>query len=93
MDTDLMTLQYFLTVSIGGGWYMRSTPLALLDFENDRYVVPFGLGLGKVLPLGRAVVNAFMEPQFSVYTKGQGQPSLQIFAGLNVQFIKKHAKS
>ena len=86
LDTNLMTTQVFLTMSVGGGWYLRSSPLALWDFQNDVYLVPLGLGVGKILPLGGAVVNAFIEPQFSVYHKGQGLPSLQIFAGINFQF-------
>jgi hypothetical protein len=89
VDTNLMTGQVFLTMSIGGGWYLRSTPLAVFDFQNDVYLVPLGLGAGKILPLGGAIVNAFIEPQVTVYHKGQGLPSLQIFAGINFQFPKK----
>ena len=89
VDTNLMTTQVFLTMSIGGGWYLRSTPLAVWDLQNDVYLVPLGLGAGKILPLGGAIVNAFIEPQFTVYHKGQGLPSLQIFAGINFQFPKK----
>jgi hypothetical protein len=88
IDTNLMTAQVFATFSVGGGWYVRSTPVALFDFENDRYLVPFGLGAGKVIPLSGAVVNAFIEPQATVYHKGAGQPALQVFAGLNLQFPK-----
>jgi len=83
-----VTGQVFLTMSIGGGWYLRSTPLSVFDFENDVYVVPFGLGAGKILRLGGTIANLFVEPQFTVYHKGQGVPSLQVFAGLNLQFAK-----
>jgi len=88
VDTNLATAQLFLTMSVGGGWYFRSTPLAVLDFENDNYMVPFGLGAGKVFMLGKAVVNVFAEPQFTVYHDGTGQPSFQLFSGLNLQFPK-----
>jgi hypothetical protein len=30
--------------------------------------------------------NAFIEPQWSVDTKGAGQPAWQVFAGFNLQF-------
>jgi hypothetical protein len=86
VDTNLMSVQYFLTMSIGKGWYLRSTPLAVLNFQDDVYLVPFGLGVGKVFPVGGAVVNAFVEPQVSIYHKGRGLPSLQVFLGLNFQF-------
>lgn len=88
IDANLMTAQVFLTMNVGGGWYLRSSPLALMDFENDRYLVPIGLGAGKVLKLGGAVVNAFVESQPAVYYKGDGMPSMQIFVGMNFQFIK-----
>ena len=89
VDTNLVTGQLFLTMSIGGGWYLRSSPLSVFDFENDAYLIPVGLGAGKILRLGGAIVNAFVEPQFTVYRKGQGLPSLQVFVGLNLQFVKK----
>jgi len=89
VNTSLLTGQMFLTISVGGGWYVRSSPLAVFDLENDVTLVPFGLGMGKVVPLGRAVVNAFVEPQFTVYHEGRGVPSQQVFAGLNFQFAKK----
>lgn len=90
VDTNLMTAQVFLTMSIGKGWYFRSSPLSLFDFENEVYLVPFGLGVGKVFPLGGAVANAFVEPQVSVYHQGTGLPSFQVFLGLNLQFPKKN---
>lgn len=89
IDTNVMTAQCFLTMNVGGGWYIRSSPLALLDFENDRYLVPLGLGVGKVLKLGGAVVNVFIEPQPTVYYKGGGMPAMQVFVGMNFQFLKQ----
>jgi len=88
VDTNVMTAQAFLTMSIGGGWYLRSTPLSVFDLENKVYLVPFGIGIGKIVPLGGTIVNLFVEPQFTVYHKGQGLPTLQVFAGLNLQFTK-----
>ena len=88
VDTNLMSAQVILTMSVGGGWYLRSTPLWTFDFESDSYLVPLGLGAGKVLKMGGAVVNAFIEPQVTVYHEGVGLPSLQVFAGLNFQFPK-----
>ena len=34
---------------------------------------------------GNAIANAFIEPQFTVYHKGSGQPSLRLFTGINQQ--------
>jgi hypothetical protein len=65
-----------------------SLPAVLRDFVNDRCLVPFGLGFGKVLKLGNAIANAFVGPQFAVYDKGSGQPSLQLFTELNLQWAR-----
>ena len=86
VDTNVGTAQFFATFAIGGGWYVRSSPLAVLDFENDRYLVPFGLGMGKVFPVGGAVANVFLEPQVTAFYHGAGHPTLQLFSGFNLQF-------
>ena len=41
---------------------------------------------GKVMQIGKATVNAFIEPQVTVYKCGEQVPHRQIFAGLNLQF-------
>jgi hypothetical protein len=87
--TNLLTAQTFLIFQIGGGYYVRSSGLMTFDLENDRYLIPFGLGVGKVFKIGRAVANAFLEPQFSVYSKGDSQPQWQVFSGLNLQWFKR----
>lgn len=85
----VMTMQPIGTFSIGGGYYVRSAPVMLLDFASNRYLVPFGLGFGKVFKAGNAIANAFIEPQFSVYHKGPALPSFQLLMGLNLQWAKK----
>ena len=47
--------------------------------------MPFGLGAGKAIITDSAVVNLFIEPQFSIALRGIGQPAIQIFAGMNIQ--------
>lgn len=89
VDTNLATAQVFFSAFIGNGFYLRSTPVWIFDFENDVHVVPLGLGVGKVTKFGGAVANLFLEPQFTVYHEGQGAPSVQVFLGMNFQFAKK----
>jgi hypothetical protein len=86
--TDFLTAQPVAVLQIGGGFYVRSTGLWTFDIENDKYLIPFGAGVGKVFKTGRTVVNAFLEPQFSVYSKGDGQAKWQVFAGINLQWFK-----
>ena len=51
--------------------------------------MPLGFGIGKVVKAGHTVFNIFIEPQFTVLHDGVGQPEMQIFAGLNMQFLPK----
>ena len=83
--TSLMAVQPVVTASMGGGYYFRSTAIAALDFENSRYLVPIGMGIGRVFRVGSVITNAFIEPQFTVYSKGAGQPALQVFTGFMLQ--------
>jgi hypothetical protein len=87
-DTNLLTAQPIGIFQMGGGYYVRSSGVWTFDFEGDRHLVPFGLGVGKVFRVGGTVVNAFLEPQFSAYAEGEGQPRTQLFTGLNLQWFK-----
>ena len=88
-DTSLAVLQPFFFVQLGKGTYLRMAPLWVFDLENESYNVPLGFGIGKVVKPGQTVFNIFIEPQFTVLHDGIGQPELQIFAGLNMQFLPK----
>jgi hypothetical protein len=87
--TNLFTCQPVGTFSIGGGYYIRSSGVLTFDAANGRYLIPLGVGVGKVFKAGRAIANAFIEPQFSVYHQGIGQPTIQLYAGINLQWSKK----
>ena len=86
--TQVSTLQPFGTFSIGGGYYVRSSGVMVFDFQNNRYLVPFGAGFGKAFRAGNHLVNVFIEPQFTVYHKGAGQPTWQLYAGIKHQWAK-----
>jgi hypothetical protein len=87
-DTNLLTAQPIAILQLGSGFYVRSSGVWTFDIENERHLIPFGLGAGKVFRVGSTVVNAFLEPQFSVYAEGDGQPTAQVFAGLNLQWFR-----
>jgi hypothetical protein len=86
---QVATFQPIAALSIGSGYYVRSSGIWSFDIGNNRTVIPVGLGFGKVFKTGKAIVNAFIEPQFTVYHNGAGLPSFQLFSGLNFQFRKK----
>ena len=56
--------------------------------ESGDFAIPFGLGIGKVMKAGNVVYNMFLEPQFTFLHNGTGQPKVQLFAGLHLQFPK-----
>lgn len=86
-DVNLATFQPFLLYQLGGGTYLRASPIWVYNFQNDSYSVPMGLGIGQVIMQGKTVYNFFLEPQASVANHGPGQPRWQIFAGLTLQFL------
>ena len=85
-DVNIAAFQPFGFYPLGQGWYLRSAGVWTYDFETDNYAVPIGLGVGKVTQTGRATVNAFVEPQYSIVTKGDGRPEWGVFAGVSFQF-------
>ena len=90
--TQISTLQPFATYSIGGGYYVSSKGIMVFDFENSRYLIPLGVGFGKAFRAGNHMVNAFIEPEFTVYHKGAGQPVIQLYMGIKWQWPKAAKK-
>lgn len=85
-DVNSGAFQPFAFYQLGDGWYLRSAAVWTFNFENGDYAVPIGLGIGKVTKTERAVVNAYVEPQFVVSSQGNGQPEWTIYAGVNFQY-------
>ena len=87
--SSLAAVQPFGMVQMGKGWYLRSTGVWTFNLETDSWVVPFGMGVGKVVKAGKNVINAFLEPQFTILSSDDaGQPEFQVFFGVNIQSMK-----
>lgn len=88
-SANAITLQPFIFRNIGRGFYLRSSGIMSLDPNSGNGVLPIGLGVGKVMRLSQdRLLNAYIEPQYSV-AAGRYQPTFQIFAGFNLQFLPK----
>lgn len=85
-DVNFLAFQPFTFYQLGDGWYLRAAPIMAFNLHNGDYSVPLGVGLGKVIKTKSAVINLFVEPQFSVADQGPGQPEWQIYMGINMQF-------
>lgn len=86
-DVSLATFQPIVNVNLIDGFYLRSTATWNFDIESGNYSVPVGLGIGKVFQVSDTVtMNAFVEPQYTVFDHGRGNPEWQVFVGANFQF-------
>lgn len=85
-DVTLATLQPLVIYNLPDGFYLRSTATWNWDLNNGTYYVPVGLGVGKVWDSDNVTVNAFIEPQLTVFQDNDAAPEWQIFFGVNFQF-------
>ncbi len=85
--TQTIQLQPLLFYNLADGYYLRSSGSVSFDLAHRTTVVPVGIGLGRTIPLpnGR-ILNVFVEPQYSAIRNGEGVPTFQLYAGINVQF-------
>jgi hypothetical protein len=87
VPASLLTFQPVLNINLPSQFYIRSTAIWTFDLEEKGSFVPLGFGLGRVFLLeGGNTINAFVEPQYSIWHDGSGAPQWQIFAGTNLQF-------
>ena len=82
------TFQPFIIHNLPKGWYLRSTGTWTYDLKNNTHYIPIGLGVGKAWKAGTNILNAFVEPQWTVERKGDNLPQFTLFAGINVTFGK-----
>jgi hypothetical protein len=87
--TSVLVVQPGAVWQVGGGYYLRTSGVWQFNTETGDYSIPIGLGAGKVMRAGSAVLNFFLEPQFTVLHDGVGQPAFQLFTGIMAQFPKK----
>ena len=86
-DVNLATFQPIVNINLSDGWYLRSSATWNFNLESGNSYIPIGAGIGKVFQLDKGVtMNAFLEPQYTVWHDGSGAPHWQIFAGMNFQF-------
>jgi len=80
---NLFVLQPFVNYNFSGGWYLSSTPLIKADWEadrRDRWTVPLGGGIGKVLFRGeRHPINVRLQSFYFIEKPDSGPDwSLQV---------------
>ncbi|MBW2583411.1 MAG: neuromedin U [Deltaproteobacteria bacterium] len=59
-DVNFFSFQYFINYNFESGWYISSTPTITANWEadsDDRWTVPFGGGIGKLVRFGKLPVD------------------------------------
>ena len=63
-DVNFFTWQYFVNYNLPNGWYLSSAPINTADWAADsdnRFTVPVGGGLGKIVRIGKLPLNIQMQ--------------------------------
>lgn len=64
-DVNSLLFQYFANYNLSEGWYITSTPVITANWEADsdeRWTVPFGLGIGRLMKFGKQPVDFKLQP-------------------------------
>jgi len=70
-DVNQMTLQYFVNYNLNKALFLTSSPIITANWEaagGERWVVPFGGGLGALFKVGRQPMNAQLAAFYNAVT-------------------------
>ena len=68
-DVNQMLLQPFVNYNLPHAWYVVTAPIITADWEaesDDRWTVPIGAGVGKIVRIGKLPVNAQAAAYYNV---------------------------
>ena len=74
-DVNLFTWQYFVNYNFNHGWYLTSAPIITANWEatgSNRWTVPIGGGVGRVMKFGRQPVNLSMQAYKNIEAPDSG---------------------
>jgi len=89
-DINSFYSNVFITKNLKKGWYLNTSPIITANWNaesGEQWLVPLGLGAGKVFKLGKLPVNAQMGYYNYVIAPTNG-PDWQLRAQLNFMFPK-----
>ncbi|MFP2898250.1 neuromedin U [Corallococcus sp. 4LFB] len=88
-----LLLQYFINYNLPKGWYLTSAPILTANWEadRDRWVIPFGAGVGKVFKLGRQPLNGSVSAYWNA-VRPDAAPDWQLRAQLSFLFPQNKPK-
>ncbi len=89
-DVNQFLLQYFVNYNMAEGWYAVSAPIVAANWEaagGERWVVPFGGGVGRVFRVGGQPINASAQAYYNA-GKPTGGPPWSLRLQLQLLFPK-----
>jgi hypothetical protein len=69
LDVNRGLLQYFIVKQLGEGWYVNSAPIITVNWkaaDGQKWIVPFGLGAGKLMFVGKIPLNLQVGAYYNV---------------------------
>jgi hypothetical protein len=90
-DVNQMFMQPFVNYNLRHGWYLTSSPVVTADWEKqraERWVVPVGGGVGKIMRVGALPVNMYTQ-FFSNVEHPQGTSPWSARLQIQLLFPKK----
>jgi len=73
-DVNQMLIQYFINYNFPG-FYITSAPIITANWkapEGQKWIVPFGIGIGKLMKLGKLPVNMTAQYYYNAVTPDYG---------------------
>ena len=89
-DVSALLIQPFINYNLPHGWYLSSSPILTANWkaeEGDRWTVPLGGGVGKILHLGKLPLNLSLAAFYNVETPAYG-PDWQLRFSIQMLFPK-----
>jgi len=89
-SVNRMSLQYFLTYNLPHDWYVSSSPIIVADWRaesGDRWLVPVGGGIGKLVMFGNHPVDIGVSFYKNV-VRPDGAPEWQVNLAVGLLFPK-----
>jgi hypothetical protein len=86
-SVNQLTLQYFITYNFKHGWYVTTDPELTANWfavPSQRWVVPFGLGVGRLINLGNQTINIALE---GYYNAIKPKPNAHWTMQFNFEFL------
>lgn len=74
-EVNLTAIQPFLNYNMEGGWYLSSAPTITANWSatsSQRWTIPIGGGIGKVLQIGKQPVNASVKAYHNLEAPASG---------------------